>query len=775
TENGAKIPVKAPANFRLVFTQNPAEMQGGRKQHSPALENKFRKIVLRDPFTKPELERIVARELHRRLGPKPSPSRPKGGPPSGVPPAGKPQPRTAAASPVSPPVPALSMTGGLAIAGTPTSARFTMAAVQRRMATVFNPKSAAKGPDGRPVDPREIEEAKKIADAATEEIQREVDAAIQTFMAEHGRTLENLGSLAAMKRVRVEVDTTGKVEIAEMDLESGVMRVNALAIMERKISPREIAGLMIHEGGHGAISRVGDGFFFEKKSRHFLANCLEDPRVNEYEMARLPGSRSDFKLLYDEFFPDPAKVREAEEKGEIQPLLSLPHEEFAKGFIDLWANGRVIERVPSPEVREALERLEPIARQIWATHPDLYSPRERQVQAKQNEVYELIKQHILPDYEKFYRESLKKVENLLEQQGGGRGRPQAGHGSGRSGSSIDKEDLSDKAKKIIEERAGKLADQLEPRNTSSQRSRDIERARRRSESQPGQAGEGAYRENDFRPYDQKTFADLLKERAGRKKDAQAFYDEHPHRRYFDPVSKVAKEVAEILKQILQLDADFEYQAPPKISGTKLDIRRAVQSILHDELGILTEEDLKLFLRKKYPTRNSHKFVLLLDESGSMKGEAAQAAALQAMALFRYVMDQLRTDYAVAGFHDTADIHKSFDEKISGEKQLDAFMRELESSGGGGTNDLEGLKLAVDLFQGQEADVKTVIVVTDGAGVEQTAAYVKEMEARGIRVIAIGIGPGTEAVATVYPNFYHSPDFRDLPKTLLRILVKRLLV
>jgi uncharacterized protein with von Willebrand factor type A (vWA) domain len=144
-----------------------------------------------------------------------------------------------------------------------------------------------------------------------------------------------------------------------------------------------------------------------------------------------------------------------------------------------------------------------------------------------------------------------------------------------------------------------------------------------------------------------------------------------------------------------------------------------------------------------------------------------------MALFQYVMDQLRTDYAVAGFHDTADIHKDFTEQIRGEKQLDAFLQELESSGGGGTNDLEGLKLSDDLLRGQEADEKTVIVVTDGAGVEQTAQYVKEMEARGITVIAIGIGPGTEAVGKVYKNFYHSHDFRDLSKTLLRVLIKRL--
>ncbi|HKY62770.1 MAG TPA: HEAT repeat domain-containing protein, partial [bacterium] len=65
TENGAKVPVKADPNFRIIFTQNPAEMQGGRKAHSPALENKFRKIYLRDDFTPEELSRIVAETMPR--------------------------------------------------------------------------------------------------------------------------------------------------------------------------------------------------------------------------------------------------------------------------------------------------------------------------------------------------------------------------------------------------------------------------------------------------------------------------------------------------------------------------------------------------------------------------------------------------------------------------------------------------------------------------------------------------------------------------------------
>ena len=103
-----------------------------------------------------------------------------------------------------------------------------------------------------------------------------------------------------------------------------------------------------------------------------------------------------------------------------------------------------------------------------------------------------------------------------------------------------------------------------------------------------------------------------------------------------------------------------------------------------------------------------------------------------------------------------------------------MIQELENAGGGGTNDLEGIKLSEALLDNQDAEEKTIIVITDGAGVEETADYVRKLEARGITVIAIGIGAGTEAVTEVYSNHYQSEDFRNLPKTLLRVLTRRLL-
>ena len=235
----------------------------------------------------------------------------------------------------------------------------------------------------------------------------------------------------------------------------------------------------------------------------------------------------------------------------------------------------------------------------------------------------------------------------------------------------------------------------------------------------------------------------MSENKVRKTSRENFYSENPYRKHFDPVQKVAAEVSQALKQLLKLNTDFEWEGD-YTSGQKLNVRKAIEVIMRNEAGIFTEDDFKLFLKKRFPTHRSHKVVIALDESGSMKGEA-QTPAMQAMMLFQYVMDQLGIEYSVVGFSDYAQIHKQFDEPVKSTTEKNDLADILETSGGGMTNDLEGVKTADTLL---------------GEG--------KKL------VIGVGIGAGTEAVRDVYKNHYQADDFKDLPKVLVGVLTRVLL-
>lgn len=326
-----------------------------------------------------------------------------------------------------------------------------------------------------------------------------------------------------------------------------------------------------------------------------------------------------------------------------------------------------------------------------------------------------------------------------------------------------------------------MADKLEPQQVPDHRRNQVNRARRRGDSEAaqgqgkgkGKSGQGQYSASDFRPYNEQTYQDIFAQRAQRKQAREHFYDRHPYRRHFDPIRDIAEEVEEMLRQVLQLDTEMTWESG-HLSGARMHIPKTIRTILQNEVGIfMPDEDFKLFMQKRLPTRVDHKFVLVLDESGSMKG-ASLPYALQAVALFQHVLDQLLVDFAVVGFSATADIHKDFDESLASEADKDAFMTELESAGGSSTNDLEGINVAADLLADEDAYEQTMIVITDGAGVAETKARVAQLEKEGIRVIAIGVGEGTESVANVYQNYYQSHDFRNLARTLLGILLGRML-
>lgn len=103
-----------------------------------------------------------------------------------------------------------------------------------------------------------------------------------------------------------------------------------------------------------------------------------------------------------------------------------------------------------------------------------------------------------------------------------------------------------------------------------------------------------------------------------------------------------------------------------------------------------------------------------------------------------------------------------------------WLREGVDASDNGTNDLEGLRVSQDLLQGEDADSKTVIVMTDGAGVGGAKDFVSKMEKEGTTVIGIGIGEGTEAVSKVYTNYYQDANFKNLTRQLVAILTKTLL-
>ena len=112
-------------------------------------------------------------------------------------------------------------------------------------------------------------------------------------------------------------------------------------------SAEQIAGVTMHEAGHRDISFI-DKFFFKKHSRRFLLNAIEDPRVNNWVMQKVPGSRKCMDELYQDIFPGEG------EDGKKDISKTMLHTQFGLGLIHHWYHGEDHPKITDRRVLDAL-------------------------------------------------------------------------------------------------------------------------------------------------------------------------------------------------------------------------------------------------------------------------------------------------------------------------------------------------------------------------------------------------------------------------------------
>ena len=121
-----------------------------------------------------------------------------------------------------------------------------------------------------------------------------------------------------------------------------------------------ITGTAMHEGLHRDITWT-DGFFTQSEPKRFLHNVVEDPRVNNWGMKKMPGRKVNFDALYTESYPRAGK----------KPMLDhevLPHMQFGYGLIHYWYHGEEHPDIRNPRVLETLRKTREAAQEAYTTH-----------------------------------------------------------------------------------------------------------------------------------------------------------------------------------------------------------------------------------------------------------------------------------------------------------------------------------------------------------------------------------------------------------------------
>jgi uncharacterized protein YegL len=203
---------------------------------------------------------------------------------------------------------------------------------------------------------------------------------------------------------------------------------------------------------------------------------------------------------------------------------------------------------------------------------------------------------------------------------------------------------------------------------------------------------------------------------------------------------------------------------PRRSGTRLDLRAALSAEADPE------HFDQVWERRQPPARNDASITLLLDVSGSMKGEGIDAAQW-ATVLLAEVCHRVGIPLAIFTFSEGCRLLLDVDEPLN--EEIQGRIGGLPQAASGGTL----LAAALSKVHQQVLDLGTsdpfVVVLSDGipSDDDDPKARVDEMERDGINVLGLGLGPGSEKLAHFITQCQTHLHPRDIAGAFTRILIQ----
>lgn len=228
-------------------------------------------------------------------------------------------------------------------------------------------------------------------------------------------------------------------------------------------------------------------------------------------------------------------------------------------------------------------------------------------------------------------------------------------------------------------------------------------------------------------------------------------------------SSLIERVGDEVLQLLHPRLDREWTGP-RSSGTRLDLRSAFRAEAD------SDRIDRIWERRQQPTRNDASTTLLLDISGSMRGERIDAT-LWATVLLAEVCQRVGIPLAIFTFSDSCHLLRDIDEPLDDETQ--GRIGGLPQAASGGTL----LAAALSEVHRRVLDLGTtdplVVVLSDGvpSDDDDPKARVDEMESDGITVLGLGLGPKSDRLADFIFHCQTHLHARDIGEAFIRILIQ----
>lgn len=233
-----------------------------------------------------------------------------------------------------------------------------------------------------------------------------------------------------------------------------------------------------------------------------------------------------------------------------------------------------------------------------------------------------------------------------------------------------------------------------------------------------------------------------------------------------------------LRQALRLERKQQGRGRAH-QGVRADLRRVM---VNDGVHARDPSRWQPAWQRATPTRHDAAFALLIDCSGSMRGERIEAA-VRAAEVFAEALARVGAPFIVAGFQDELFILATQDATAEQARRgIADAAREVAGTRPGGRNqpqhndDGPCLLTAAKVLRSLQARQRVLVVLSDGAPAGRRSdeadlqRAVQTLSAAGdIDLIGMGIGEGATHVARFYPRHVVVPAVAQLPEALIRVL------
>lgn len=267
--------------------------------------------------------------------------------------------------------------------------------------------------------------------------------------------------------------------------------------------------------------------------------------------------------------------------------------------------------------------------------------------------------------------------------------------------------------------------------------------------------------------DVQRFKDLIEKSL--RKDENVY--EQNRREVLPVIDALERDLREIFVQRLSQKWESGYR-----TGKRIDIKRRMQE---KAKGVSAVES-KAWQKREVPQEKDYAIALLVDLSGSMRGEKIQETFKGAVVLAE-VLNRLSINTEILGFNDKLYEYQAFGEEMGREvrEHMGGMLQEVSTPSAAYNDDGWAVQVASERLSHQKAKEKFLFVLSDGQPAESSKhpksryelgpVVRKITEETDQKLIGLGIGPGTNHVEEYYPNSIANITVADMPERLSDVI------